>query len=68
MFVSLVGISLVLSAPVWIPVVFAAYAIGRKQYGLKLLFALVTVEAIALAAASWLILWLSATFTIPQQF
>ncbi|HEY1602117.1 MAG TPA: hypothetical protein VGG64_21120 [Pirellulales bacterium] len=32
----------------WLPIVFAAYAIGRKRFGLRLVFAAVTAEAFAL--------------------
>jgi hypothetical protein len=40
---------LAISSPLWIPIAFAAYAVGRRRFNLKLLFAFLTVEAIALA-------------------
>lgn len=33
----------------WLPLVFAAYAIGRKRFGLRLLLIAMTIEAISLA-------------------
>ena len=41
------------SAPLWVPLVFVAFAIGRKRFGLGQLFALVTVEAVSTFAAVW---------------
>ena len=43
----------VVSLPVWVPLVFLAYAIGRKTYSLRLLFVLVTVEAICIGFVLW---------------
>lgn len=43
-------LTFMIAAPAWTPVVFGAYALGRKQFGLGLLFALVTAEAVSLAA------------------
>ena len=49
------------STPVWMPICFAAYALGRRQQSLRFWFCLVTAEAIALAwtlflfNASWLL-------------
>ncbi len=42
----------VMPAPVWIPVVFAAFAIARKRFSLWMLFALVTAEAVAFGIIS----------------
>jgi hypothetical protein len=41
-------IFLVFPAPIWIPIVFAAYAIGRRRFGLGVLMALMTAEALSL--------------------
>jgi hypothetical protein len=44
---------LVESAPAWVAIAFAAYAVGRgEQFNLKDLLIFVTAEAIALAVAS----------------
>jgi|GEM_PF-4430083 len=51
-----IGIALLVKAmltalPVWLPVAFIAYGVGRKQVGLKWCLAALTGEAIALAGA-----------------
>ncbi len=38
----------------WLPLVFVAYAIGRRRTGMLFFFALLTVESIAIAAAMYL--------------
>jgi hypothetical protein len=38
----------------WLPLVFAAYAIGRKRVGLKFFFIVTTTEAVAVALALYL--------------
>jgi hypothetical protein len=43
-----VAYSIAIGSPFWIPLVFAAYAYGRKQYGLGLLIILVAAEALAI--------------------
>jgi hypothetical protein len=40
---------LAISSPFWVPIAFVAYAVGRRRFGLPLLFAMLTSEAIALA-------------------
>ena len=37
----------------WLPLVLVAFAVGRKQIGLKFLFVFVTAEAIAMALARY---------------
>jgi hypothetical protein len=44
---------LILASPAWIPLVFAAYAIGRRRFGLIVLAALVTAECIAIPVSIW---------------
>lgn len=39
----------------WIPVVFAAFAIGRRQISLKSIFVFLTIESLALAAYVWFV-------------
>jgi hypothetical protein len=41
---------LLLTSPLWLPLVFVAYAIGRRRFGILLLLVLVTVEAISISA------------------
>lgn len=53
----------VLSAPFWIPIVFAAFWIGRKQFSIGQLFILITVEAISLGCA---LAMLAASFALKQ--
>jgi hypothetical protein len=43
-----------LSLPIWTPFLFLAYFCGAKTYRLKDLFSLVTIEALALAIATWI--------------
>jgi hypothetical protein len=45
------AITSIVSAPIWVPLTFAAYAAGRRQYGTRFLLALVTAEAIALGCS-----------------
>jgi hypothetical protein len=47
-------ISMVFGSPVWLPIVFAAYAIGRRQFSLLVLFLLLTAEAVSITAMVWL--------------
>jgi hypothetical protein len=47
----IVGWAFVVASPLWTLLVFAAYAIGRRQYSLKLLLALLAVEAVSVALA-----------------
>ena len=42
--------AVMLSAPLWTPVVIGAYALGRKQFGIMLLFALIAAEALSVGA------------------
>ena len=37
----------------WLPLVFAAFAIGRRRCGLKLFFAAIAAEALAVAYCIW---------------
>jgi hypothetical protein len=39
-----------LISPLWLPLVFVAYTIGRRRFGILLLLVLVTVEAISISA------------------
>ena len=47
---------LLATGPIWVPVVFLAYALGRRQFSLMFLFVAITTEAIALAVC-WPRLW-----------
>jgi hypothetical protein len=47
----IVFVSLLLSSPLWVPVAFFAYAVGRRQYSLQALFAFFILEAVSLAVA-----------------
>ena len=40
--------------PAWIPIVFSAYAIGRKRWGIRLVLGFVGVEAVSLALSSFI--------------
>jgi hypothetical protein len=40
---------------IWMPVVFLAYAAGRRQASIRLLVAFVTAEAIAIGLAIWIV-------------
>ena len=50
------------SPPYWVPVVFLAYAIGRKKFGLRFLFLLLTVEAVSIVFAYWSLYFLAMAF------
>ena len=54
----------VLSGVVWLPVVFIAYAVGRRQVSLRLLLIAITCEAILLGLSVWLI-GIAFTFRAP---
>jgi hypothetical protein len=41
----------ILPAPVWVPIMFAAYAVGQRRFSLWLLFALIAAEAATLGIA-----------------
>jgi hypothetical protein len=41
-------LSFMLSSPLWTPIVFGAYALGKKQFGLAFLFLFITSEAVSL--------------------
>jgi hypothetical protein len=43
--------SLVASSPLWVPIAFACYAIGRRQYGMRFMLALATAETIAIVVS-----------------
>jgi len=43
------------SAFIWLPLVFAAFAIGRRQCSLRFIFLATASEAIALAGAAWFV-------------
>ena len=47
------------SLPFWVPVVFLAYAIGRKKFGLWLLFILLTIEAVSIVYAKYSFEWIT---------
>jgi|GEM_PF-6516196 hypothetical protein len=50
------------ASPLWIPCAGLAWAIARKQFSLRFLFAVMTAEAVSLGAviwfSDWLITWL----------
>ena len=48
-FVEIIFTLIAVGSPFWLPVVFVAYGVGRRQYTLKLLLAAVTAEAIGIA-------------------
>ena len=37
------------SSPIWTPIVFIAFALGRQKFSLAFLFAFITAEAVSLA-------------------
>jgi hypothetical protein len=39
----------------WLPLVFAGYAIGRRQVGLRFVFIAISIEAVALAYFAYLL-------------
>ena len=47
-FVTTIFVCSLVSVPVWLPLVFAAFAFGRRQYNVRLLFLLLTIEAASL--------------------
>ena len=51
--VELLAYAFFLAAPFWVPIAFVAYAIGRRQYGTRFLFALMTAESLAVTACWW---------------
>jgi len=57
MFDSFPGLFLILlviwPAPLWIPVAFLAYALGRRRFNLWTLTVFITVECLALGALVW---------------
>ena len=50
--------SLAISSPLWVLLVAVAYAIGRRQFGIRFLFVVVTIEALAWGFVGWLA-WLA---------
>jgi hypothetical protein len=40
-----------ITLPAWVPLAFLAYALGRKQIGMKFIFALMATEAVAVTMA-----------------
>ena len=44
-----------ISLPVWLPMVFGSYAIGRRRFSLRLLLILIAMESVALAIVVWLL-------------
>jgi hypothetical protein len=52
--VLLAFLGLGLSIPLWLPIAFVAFAVGRRRFGLRLLMVLITVEGFALACLTWL--------------
>jgi hypothetical protein len=43
------------SGPVWVPVVFCLYGVLQGKFTLRLLFAFLTCECVALAVFAWLL-------------
>lgn len=56
------GSLFLLTTPIWFPVVAAAYALGRRQFSLKFLFFVVTLEAFILGAIGLWTWWLMQHF------
>ena len=48
----LMASTFVAAAPLWLPLAFLAYVMGRRQMSLRLLFFFVTVEAICIAVVT----------------
>ena len=42
-----------LFTPLWLPVVFAAFAIGRRRFSLRALLVFVTLESVSIGAVWW---------------
>ena len=55
-------VAALLSVPVWLPLVFVGYAMGRRKFSLSLVFLLVTLEAASLGLVLW---WFREGVTIP---
>jgi hypothetical protein len=51
----MVTASFAIGTPLWLPIAFAAYAIGRRRFSLWALLTFVTLESIAIAALAWAI-------------
>jgi hypothetical protein len=49
MFIVLLLFALLESAPLWIPIAFVAYAVGRRQFSISWLFVFIAAEALGLA-------------------
>lgn len=47
-FVTTLFVCSLVSMPIWLPLVFAAFAFGRRQYSVRLLLLLLTIEAASL--------------------
>ena len=48
---ALVAIGFGLSFPLWLPIVIAAFVVGRKQFGMAALMSFLTLECVAIAVA-----------------
>ncbi len=57
--VFLIGFLLFVSSPLWIPCAGVAWAVARKRFSLRFLFAVMTAEAVSLGAVLWLSEWLA---------
>jgi hypothetical protein len=53
---------LLLALPIWIPLIFLSYFLGRKQFSLRFLFLLITLEAISFGCV---LLSISEAYSLP---
>ena len=56
------GSLFLITVPFWLPIVAAAYAIGKRQFSLRFLFAVITAEALSLAMVGYLLWWIYRDF------
>ena len=57
----ILGLSLAHSAPLWVPLVFAAYGAGRKRYGIRFLLGAMAAEAASIVLSVWILRLMSAS-------
>jgi hypothetical protein len=56
---------LLISSPLWLPIVFLAYMIGRHRFGTKVLLLLLMAEGIALGVSLFVVRVLDANSDMP---
>jgi hypothetical protein len=56
------GTLFLITVPLWLPVVAAAYAVGRRQFSLRFLFVVITAEALSLGGVGFLLWWMMQHF------